>query len=148
MSEKTIIEVNGVKIEVDMRTARRIEEIRVGDRVKLLSTSDYGGNKVFPGIVVGFEPFKEMPTIVVAYIETDWSSASMKFAYINSKSKNFDLVVAADDDWSVDRDTILKQFERQIAVKRREIEAIEEQQRYFETNFRAFWKGVVAEPVG
>ena len=30
------IEVNGVKMEVDMRHARRIEEIRIGDKVKVV----------------------------------------------------------------------------------------------------------------
>ena len=60
-SEKTIIEVNGVKLEVDMRTARRIEEIRIGSPVKLLTKVTYGGNKVHPGIVISFEPFKDLP---------------------------------------------------------------------------------------
>ena len=34
--QKRIIEVNGVKLEVDMRYARKIEELRVGSRVKVL----------------------------------------------------------------------------------------------------------------
>jgi len=32
MTEKTIIEVNGVKLEVDMRHARRIEELPLNRR--------------------------------------------------------------------------------------------------------------------
>lgn len=144
MDEKTVIEINGVKLEVDLRQARRVENIRVGDRVKMLMKPSYGEPKVYPGIVVGFEPFETMPTIVVAYVDSDWSRAEVKFAYINSKSKDTEMVVSADDDWSVDKDSIIKQFDRQIATKQREMDAIVEQKRYFETNFRAFWERVSA----
>ena len=60
-----------MKFEVDARTAtlRQIECIRIGARVKVL-TKDYADNtKVNHGVVVGFEPFKENHTVIVAYIE-------------------------------------------------------------------------------
>jgi len=141
MNEKTIIEVNGVKLEVDMRYARRIEEIRIGDKVKVL-IKNYGGFAVHPGIVCGFEPFKELPTIVVAYVDQDWSKAEVKFLHYNSGVKETEIVAAADEDFHVDRDALFARFDRQIETKRREIETIEEQRRYFETNFRAFWQKV------
>lgn len=34
---KRIIEIDGVKIEVDLRTAKRIDTYRVGDNVKILN---------------------------------------------------------------------------------------------------------------
>jgi hypothetical protein len=141
-NEKTIIEVNGVKLEVDLRSARRIEEIRIGSPVKLLTKASYGGNKVHPGVVIGFEPFKDLPTILVAYVEDSWTSAEIKIAAINSKQEEFDMVAAVDLDFAVDRDAILKRFDRQIATKEREIDAISEQRKYFETNFKAFWAQV------
>lgn len=36
MSETTIIEINGVKLEIDLRHAKRIDNLRVGDTVKVL----------------------------------------------------------------------------------------------------------------
>lgn len=36
MDQKRIIEVNGVKLEVDLRNARRVDEFRVGSPVKVL----------------------------------------------------------------------------------------------------------------
>lgn len=145
MTEKTIIEVNGVKLEVDMRHARRIEELRIGSPVKLLAKGGYGGQKVHPGIVIGFEPFKDLPTILVAYLEEDWQAASVKVVSINSKQENFDMIAAVDPDFAVDRANITKRFDRQIEAKKREIEVIEEQKRYFETNFKAFWSSVAKE---
>jgi hypothetical protein len=142
MSEKTIIEVNGVKLEVDMRYARRIDEIHIGDRVKVLKKAGYGDDhKVFPGIIVGFEPFQKLPTIVVAYVDVEWSKAEIKFLHFNSKCEA-EVIHAADEDFHVDRDVILQRFDREIAAKQREIETIEEQRNYFQTNFRAFWERV------
>lgn len=143
MSEKTIIEINGIKLEVDMRHARRIDEIRIGDRVKVLRKEAYGSDFVVsPGIIVGFEPFEKLPTIVVAYIDQDWAKAEIKFLHFNSKCEA-EIVAAADEDFHVDRDAIIDRFDRDIAAKQREIETIEDQKRYFETNFRAYWQRVV-----
>ena len=36
MEEKRIVEIDGVKIEVDLRTAKRIDTFAVGDNVKVL----------------------------------------------------------------------------------------------------------------
>jgi hypothetical protein len=136
-----IIEINGNKIEVDERFARRIEEMRIGSRVKILKKV-YDGHKVHPGVVVGFEPFEKLPTIVVAYVEEDWQKSEVKFAHFNAKFEG-EMVVAADEDFHVDKDRILKQFDRQIAAKQREIDTIEEQKQYFLTNFRAYWEKVI-----
>lgn len=145
MSEKTIIEVNGVKLEVDMRYARRIEEIRVGDRVKILVKEGYSdGFKVYNGVVIGFEPFQKAPTIIIAYISSDWATTEIKFVHFNAKTEDIEIVKSVDDDGlSIDRGDILKQFERMILQKQKEIEELELKRDYFLKNFRAYW-----EPVG
>ncbi len=142
MSEKTVIEVNGVKLEIDMRYARRIEEMQIGQRVKVLKKV-YDGHSVYPGVIVGFEPFAKLPTIVVAYVENSWDKADIKFMHYNSGSKECELVAAADPDFELDKERINKVFDRQVAGKQREIEEIEERRRYFETNFRAYWQKII-----
>ena len=142
-TEKTIVEVNGVKLEVDVRYARRIEEIRVGDRVKVL-TKKYDGFNVDPGIVIGFEPFNQLPTIIVAYVTSSWSSAEIKFLHYNAKSQDTEIVRAEDDDLSIDRSDIIARFEREIAGKEREIADIREKITYFEKHFRQYWANVAA----
>ena len=42
------IEINGIKLEVDLRTAKRIDQFKVGDNVKVLKKN--GGN--FQGVPV------------------------------------------------------------------------------------------------
>ena len=65
MEEKRIVEIDGVKIEVDLRTAKRIDTFRVGDNVKVLCKEYNGDFKVKPGIITDFCNFKEKSSISV-----------------------------------------------------------------------------------
>jgi len=47
---KRIIEINGVKLEVDLTTARRIDEFKVGDTVKVLDSRNER-NEVRTGVI-------------------------------------------------------------------------------------------------
>ena len=141
-NETQIIEINGVRLEVDMRYARRIEELRIGSPVKILAKATYGGAKVHAGIIIGFEPFKDLPTVLVAYVEDNYSTADVKIISINSKQTDYDIVACVDPDFSVDKNAILTRFDRQIATKEREIAEIQDKRRYFEENFKAFWTKV------
>ena len=141
-TQSAIIEINGLKMEVDLRHARRIEHMRVGERVKVL-VKEYSSHAVYPGVIVGFEPFSKLPTIVVAYATNSWSGSGIKFLHYNAQTKDAEIVVSADVDFEFDRDRIIKGFDRSIAEKRREISSLEEQKAYFETHFKQFWHQVV-----
>ena len=84
---KATHEINGVKMQVDLRYATRIEELRVGDKVKVL-TKGYSGHTVHSGVIIGFEPFKELPTIVVCYVASSYSEVKLEFVHYNAKSEN------------------------------------------------------------
>lgn len=61
-NQKTIVEINGIKLEVDLRTAKRVEEYKVGDMVKVLK-KEYGDSyKSYAGMIVGFDAFVALPT--------------------------------------------------------------------------------------
>ena len=146
--EKTIIEVNGVKLEVDLRTARRVDELRVGDRVKVLSKT-YSDYSVNAGTVIGFEPFKNLPTIIVAYLEKGYSATGIKFVHFNAQSKDVEIVKSIDDDaLDIDKVQIVANLDNEIAKKQLEIQEIERKKQYFLDNFRAYWEPVQKpEPV-
>jgi hypothetical protein len=139
---KTIIEINGVKMELDLRHARRIDELRVGDRVKVLLKT-YSDYKVHAGTIIGFEPFKNLPTLIVAYIENGYNSADVKFVYFNSSSKDVEIVKAIDDDAiGIAKADVLTMFDRMIAAKQREIEDFASKKEYFLRNFQTYWEPV------
>lgn len=137
----TIIEVNGVKMEVDLRHAKIIHtNIRVGSKVKVLAKGGYGGPEVYPGVVVGFEPFTDLPTIIVAYVKNSYSSAELLFAYVNSKSADkWDLVPAVDDELPLNKADILTCFDRDIAKRQTEIADFEAKRDFFLRNFNTYF---------
>jgi hypothetical protein len=150
--ETQIVEINGVKLEIDLRHAKVVHEnIRVGTKVKvLIKQGQYGSkdSKVFPGVVVGFEPFRELPTIVVCYLEHDWSNATLQFAYINATtSEKYDIIISYDDDLPVNKASTLAKLDRDIEKKREEIREIELKREYFLLHFNRYFNATVpAEP--
>ena len=136
----TIIEVNGVKLEVDLRHAKRVDNLRIGDRVKCL-VKGYGGSmSTHAGVVVGFEPFPSLPSIVVAYLDTGYSSGTLKFKTFNAETKDFEVVADLDNNaLEVDRSDILAQFDRDAAKKRQELEEIAAKRAFFEAHFGRYF---------
>jgi hypothetical protein len=137
----TIIEVNGIKMEVDLRHAKVIHQnIKVGTKVKILAKGGYGGPEVYPAVVVGFEPFTDLPTIIVAYVKQSYASAELQFAYINSKSADkWDLVPSVDDELPINKADVLAIFERDIGKKRNEIAEIESKCDFFLKHFNQYF---------
>jgi hypothetical protein len=139
MNQKTIIEINGVKMEVDLRQARRLDTIQVGTRVKVL-TKEYSSWKVNHGVVIGFEPFKTLPTIIIAFADVTYNSAKIGFLYYNAESKDVEVVVASDDDIAaLDQNDFIKQVDREIAKAEAQIKELEDRKRYFLDKFKCYW---------
>lgn len=135
--EKRIVEIDGVKIEVDLRTARRVDCFKVGDNVKVLD-KEYNGYKVKPGIIVDFAEFKELPTIVIAVFEEgSWSSApSISFVHYNKDiDKKLEIVLASEDEIKVSKDGVIEKFEREIQKKKNEYTDLQNQLDYFKKHF-------------
>jgi hypothetical protein len=139
MEGKHIIEVNGVKMEVDLRQATVISNFRVGDKVKLLLPEYSSGHKVLPGIIVGFEAFSKLPTIVVAYLEVSYNSAEMKFHYFNAESKA-EVIPASDDYHRIEKSDVVRMFDKMIEAKRNEVVDMEAKKAYFLSRFQTYFK--------
>lgn len=140
MSNKHVIEINGVKMEIDLRHAKRIDTMRVGDRVKVL-TKHYGNEyKINAGTIIGFEPFKELPTIIVAYLDTNYAEVTVKFLYFNAASKDVEIVASIDEDaLDVNKAGVLAQMDRAIQKKEDEVADLKLKREFFLANFRAYW---------
>lgn len=137
MEEKRIIDIDGVKIEVDLRTAKRVDCFRVGDNVKILD-KEYNEYKVKPGIIVDFAQFQELPTIVIAIFEDGGylGSPNIKFIHYNEHSKDkLELVPSSDDEMKVSKDGVIEKFEREIQKKRNEYEELQYKLDFFKRNF-------------
>lgn len=130
---KRIVEIDGIKVEVDLRSARRIDTFRVGDNVKVLED-----NKVKSGVVVDFANFKELPTIVIAvfYDGDYWSKPTIKFIYYNKEtSEKYDIVYCCDDEITISKDGVIENFEREIDKKKNEMLDLQNQLDCFKKHF-------------
>ena len=137
MNEKRIVEIDGVKVEVDLRTAKRVDTYRVGDNVKILD-KQYSDYKVKPGIIVDFAEFQELPTIVIAvFDEGAWSSSPrIEFIYYNTKTADkTEIVPATEDEIRLTKDGVIEKFEREIQKKKNEYTDLQNQLEYFKKHF-------------
>jgi hypothetical protein len=139
--ERMIVEVNGMKLDVDMRTARRIDTLQIGSRVKVLTKSPYESSvKIRPGVVAAFEPFPSKPSIVVAVLDISYSEAKLEFLTYNADSKDVEVIASIDDDMlTINRADVHSRIEREIATKQREIEDLERRRDWFDVNFAAYF---------
>ena len=142
-TQTAIVEVNGIKLEVDLRTAKRIDQLTdqltIGSRVKCL-VKQYSDFKTVPGVVVGFEPFEKLPTIVVAYLDTDYLTASLKFVSFNSATKDFEIVADLDNNaLEIDRANIIAKMDREYAKKEAELQELAERKAFFLAHFGRYF---------
>lgn len=135
---KRVIEINGVKLEVDMRYAKRVDEMRVGSKVKVLN-KEYSGYKVYAGVIMGFEEFQNLPTIIVAYLDCGWSSADIKFVHYNAESKDVEICAAVTDEADLNKQDAMSSFDREIVKKERELADLREEREYFDKKFGIYW---------
>lgn len=137
---KRIIEVNGVKLEVDLRNAKRIDNFKVGDGVKILLKEYNDKYTSYLGTIVGFDAFENHPTIIVAYLKADYSSATINFAHINSESK--DIEICAINDWDIPytKSDIISKMDREMNKKEEELRELTEKKNYFLNAFGKYFE--------
>ena len=133
MSDKHIIEINGVKLEVDLRTAKRIESFKVGDNVKVL-VKEYQAYASYPGVIVGFDEFKTLPTIVICYVKTGYCP-EVKFCYFNSASTDIEICTMQDYDKLNDFVDVENTLDKEILKKENEMKDLIAKKAYFVTNY-------------
>jgi hypothetical protein len=133
-----VIEIQGTKFEVDLRTATRIDQFKVGDRIKVLKKR-YEEYKSHPGVIVGFDAFKELPTIIVAYVDVEYSKASINFLYFNENSKDCELC-GYSDDIALDKARVLEYLDAAINKAKEEVADLERKKRYFLTRFGQYFE--------
>lgn len=140
---KKIVEINGVKIEVDLREAQTVDTFKVGDKVKVLIKSYGDSYKSYPGMIIGFDQFKALPTIIIAYIDAAYSSADIKFVYINSETKDAEICLADRLDLPVSEASVMDLFNREIEANRQKVFELEQKRDYFKQNFNKYFSDSV-----
>lgn len=138
--EKRIIEINGVKLEVDLREAKTVESYKVGDQIKVLIKSYSDTFNSYFGTIVGFDNFESRPTIIIAYLEVNYDGAELKIIYFNKDSKDVEVCPADNGDFSFTKSSVVDSFQKQIAKKEMEKLELEQKLEYFLTRFGKYFE--------
>lgn len=143
---KQIVEIKGVKLEVDMRTAKTIDTFKVGDRVKVL-IKQYSNYKSLPGIIVGFDAFEKLPTIIVlTFNPSAYSSQPLELHYINAQSENVELCMDASNiPIDIDHADIIDRLNKEIEKKQIEIDETVRQREYFKAMYGMYFDNPLKE---
>lgn len=133
------IEIDGVKVAVDMRTVKKIDVYRVGDNVKVLKKS-YDTYKTYSGVIVDFVNFKELPAIVVAYFNQDYSGTSIEFETITKDTKDIEIAPCLPHELSINKNRVIDKFNYEIEQQQHKVDELKAKRGYFLENFGKFFE--------
>jgi len=139
MENKRIVEINGVKVEVDLSTVKVIDEYKVGDNVKVLHSSEYQTPVIRAGVITEFVNFKELPTIVIAELKTDYLGTDIDFVYYNSQTKGVEITPCLEHDLKLNHNSVVEKFERMIATKRKEADELQTKLDWFNKYYNKYF---------
>jgi len=141
-----MIEINGIKLEFDERTANTIDQYRVGDKVKVLIKGYGDSYTVYPGVIIGFSEFKSLPTIEIMYVDRDrWEADCFKFAYLNSASKDIEIAPFNSLELVLDKQAVIDKMDSAIARRKQELSDLETKRVYFIERFAMAFEKVSSE---
>lgn len=110
-SDKRIIEINGVKLEVDLRMAKVVEQYKVGDGVKVLRKRYSDQYEVLPAAIVGICEFAALPTIELVAVN---HSGDVEFIVFDAKSEGIEIAPMNKYELALDRQAIESQLLRNV----------------------------------
>lgn len=138
-TNRKIIEINGVKFDIDLSSAKRIEEFRIGDKVKVLKKG-YSDYKVLPGVIIGFDHFLALPTISIAYLTEEYSSCAISILAYNAETKDVEICASTNEaDLTINKEKVLNYFAKEISKRELEIHNFCQQRDYFNNQFGNFF---------
>lgn len=140
--EKRIVEINGVKLEIDLSQARVVENYRVGDNVKVL-VKNYSDYKSYAGVIIGFDNFEKLPTIIIAYLEMNYNAAEIKFVYFNSETKETEICAMNGKEIPFAKERVIEMMNRQIETKETELVDLKRKKEFFLAEFGSYFKAEV-----
>lgn len=134
-----VIEINGIKVEVDLRTCKVVDQYKVGDNVKVLKKYN-AEHRVYNGVIVDFVAFKELPSIVVAYFDDGWQGVEIKFETITAESKDIEIAPSLPHEMKLNKERAIDLFNQKIEKLRREMEDMTQKRDYFVKYFGQYFE--------
>jgi hypothetical protein len=147
MSEenKRIVEVNGIKLEVDLRTAKVIDFFKVGDPVRVFHPKDdYRNAEIRPGVIVGFCEFDKNPAIQILELKYDYSGVTFETVIIaEGINNNLQITPYEKHEGLISQADVVTKFDRLIQQKELELSDLKLKKKYFIDDFAKVFSQIV-----
>jgi hypothetical protein len=134
-----VIEIGGIKMEVDMRHVKKVEHYKVGTNIRVL-VKDYSEYKSYGGVIIGFEEFKTRPSILIAYIKVSYGDSSLHFITYNSDTKDVEICLAEESFVPFEKSRVLECLNNSIQVAKEALLEAQNKKDYFEKNFNKYFE--------
>ena len=135
-----MIEINGVKLEVDMSQATKVEKYKVGDNIKVLRKQYSSGYEVLNGVIVQFINFNELPTIQIAVFKQDYSGSRIEFIDYNSKCENIEISPCSPHELQLEKTSVIDKFNNEIASKQSAVDELVAKRDWFIKYFAKYFQ--------
>jgi nicotinic acid mononucleotide adenylyltransferase len=138
---KRIIEINGRKFEVNEADLKVVDEFRVGDTVKVLKKRYNDDWESFYGAIIGYDNYKNLPTIRIMYIDVDYSDSTINIISYNNNTKDIEIAPMNEADLiMLDKARIIDLMNNRIEKKKQDLEDAKAEKDYFLKYFNAYFK--------
>ena len=137
----TIIEINGVKMEVDLRNAKvaKLEVYKIGTNVRILKKEYSDSYKTYAGVIIGFDQFEKRPSILIAYLSGGYSNADIEFITFNKDTKDIEICPADDTFVPFSTATVLKQLDNHVISAEHSLQEAISKKEYFTKYFNKYF---------
>jgi hypothetical protein len=134
-NEKRIVEINGVKLEVDFRTAKSVESYKVGDPIKVLKKSYSDSYESYVGVIVGFDNFEKLPTIIIAYLKKSYADIELAYVYFNAQSEDVEICPSCEHDVGLTKSSVVERFDQEITTEQLKVAELIKKKQLFLKHF-------------
>lgn len=134
------IEIDGIKVEVDLRSVKKIDVFKIGDNVKILKKEYNDTFKTYSGVIIDFVAFKERPAIVVAYFEQDYMGVNIHFETITKDTQGIEIAPCLPHEMTINKDRVIDKFNYEIDQQQHKVDELKAKRDYFIKNFSKFFE--------
>lgn len=138
MEDKRTVEINGIQFEVDMRTATRVDQFKVGDNIKVLNKNSR--NEIMDGVIVDFLNFKNLPTIQVAYFNNGLFDATIRFININEENDDYEILPSNPHELKFEKNKVVEKIKNEIDKKQGEADELQNKLDWFEKFYGKYFE--------
>ena len=98
--------------------------------VKVL-IKEYSGYNIYPGTIIGFTEFKNLPTIEILYVKDNYTAAEVSVLAFNENTTDVEIAPCPDYEVNFPAAELLGKIDRQIIQKEEEVRNLKSKREAF-----------------